>query len=190
MIYLKKMISHGRVRACYYHPEHTHLCVKVALSPKHVKLLQKELDNDALFQEKIGSYVPRYYQLIKTDKGIGLESDLIRDDDGKLSPRLLDYFTTHATLNKQLLQQFQDFFQRLFQYNLWFYDFNNENFLIQTKKGKEHLIFCDTKSFNRNNSWSFLKLEYMIPFLARIRMKRRVHRFYKSNSLPVPPIFT
>lgn len=181
------MIHHGRVRACYYHPDNPQLCVKVALQKKHNKLLQKEIDNNELFQKTLSSYVTRYYELVPTNYGLGLISDLITDTPtNTLSLRLRDWLKIHKSISPELQEQFQDFFKRLLKYKLWFYDFNNENFLVQKQGDKLRLVFVDTKSLNRNNSWSFFKLEYIIPTLAKIRMKRRIHRFYKVHHLGVP----
>lgn len=180
MLILKDLISHGRVRACYYHPKNNRLCVKVALKPRHKKLLQKEINNNALFRKTIGPYVPRYYKIVATNKGPGLLTDLIYDDDNRLSPRLIDWLLQKKPITKEIAAQFNDFFARLLKYNLWFYDFNDENFLIRTHKGRHYVYFVDTKSLNRNNSWSTLKLEYFIPFLAKRRMLRRIQRFRKT----------
>ena len=125
MLILKDMISHGSVRACYYHPTDNRLCVKVALRKKHNKLLQKEIKNDALFRKTIRQYTPRYYKLVQTNKGLGLTSDLIYDDDNRLSPRLSDWLRQGKSLTKEITAQFDDFFTRLLKYKLWFYDFND-----------------------------------------------------------------
>lgn len=186
MLILEKMISHGRVRACFYHPEDAGKCVKVAMKKRHEHLLNKEIKNNILFQEKLSPYVPQYYQLIQTNKGVGLETELITDDNHDLSPRLCDYLKTHKTIPLDIKAQFDDFFERLFVHKLWFYDFNVENFLIQTTQQQKRIVFVDTKSFNRNNSWSFCKLEYYISFLAKIRMRRRIIRFYEHLHLSVP----
>ena len=189
MLILKDMISHGHVRACYYHPVNNRLCVKVALKKKHEKLLQKEINNDAMFHKAIGSYVPRYYKLVRTNKGLGLTTDLIFDDNNRLSPRLKDWLHQGKPLTKEILSQFDDFYARLLKHGLWFYDFNDENFLIRTRKGRQQMYFVDTKSLNRNNSWSTFKLEYFIPFLARRRMLRRIRRFYIQHGQKVPKTF-
>ncbi len=178
MLILKDLISHGRVRACYYHPKNNRLCVKVALKKTHNKLLKKEIKNNRLFQKTIDPYVPRYYKLVQTNKGLGLITDLVYDDDNRLSPRLTDWVRSGKKITKEMVAQFDDFFTRLLRYKLWFYDFNNENFLIRTHKGKQYVYFVDTKSLNRHNSWSTLKLEYFLPFFARRRMQRRIQRFY------------
>jgi len=187
---LTDMIHHGQVRACYYHPTDPRLCVKVALQKKHNKLLKKEIRYNEKFQQTIGPYVTRYYELIQTNYGLGLTCDLVTDTPGNtLSPRLKDWLEAGRTFTPELLTQFQDFFERLLKYELWFYDFNIENFLIQKQGDKLRLVFVDTKSLNRNNSWSFLKLEYVIPFLAKIRMKRRIRRFYTGYELEIPNVF-
>lgn len=189
MLILKDMISHGQVRACYFHPKDNRLCVKVAQKPKHQKLLQKEINNNALFRKTIGPYVPRYLKIVRTNKGPGLITDLICDDNNRLSPRLTDWHLQGKTVPTEILKQFDDFFTRLLKYHLWFYDFNDENFLIRTHKGHHYLYFVDTKSLNRHNSWSTFKLEYICPFLAKRRMLRRIQRFYTLHKQPIPPQF-
>ena len=83
-------------------------------------------------------------------------------------------------------KQFDDFFGRLLKYNLWFYDFNDTNFVIRIHGSRAQLFFVDTKSLNRNNSWSTFKLEYFIPWLARRRMLRRIQRFYTVHGYKIP----
>ena len=189
MLILKDFISHGNIRACYFHPTNDRLCVKVALKKKHEKLLAKEIKNNSLFRKTIGQYVPRYHKLVRTNKGLGLTCDLIYDDNNKLSPQLKLWLRSGHKLTPELIQQFNDFFARLLKHHLWFYDFNSENFLIRTHNHHHYMIFADTKSLNHNNSWSTLKLEYFIPYLARKRMIRRIKRWYKSYTLPAPEQF-
>ena len=189
ILILKDLISHGRTRACYFHPINNNLCVKVALKKKYEKLLHKEVNNNALFQKTIRLYVTRYYKLVQTNKGLGLVTDLMYDEDNRLSPRLMDWLNQGKTFTKDILWQFTDFFGRLLKHRLWFYDFNDENFILRTRKYRTYVCFVDTKSLNRNNSWSTLKLEYILPFLARRRMLRRIRRFYTSHGLEVPKQF-
>ncbi|MBQ4471782.1 MAG: hypothetical protein II942_00840 [Alphaproteobacteria bacterium] len=189
MLILKDFIWHGNVRACYFHPMHNNLCVKVALNHKHDKLLEKEIKNNALFRKTIPQYVPRYHKLVQTNKGLGLICDLIYDDNNKLSPQIRRWLAAGHKLTPDLIRQFEDFFSRLLKYNLFFYDFNEENFLIRHHKDKNYIVFVDTKSLNRNNSWSTFKLEYFIPFLARRRMLRRIRRWYEKHKVPLPKKF-
>ena len=179
MLVLKDKIAYGRTRACYYHPKNPNLCVKVALKKKYEKLLKKDLENNQRFHEGIGLYVPTYYKLIQTNKGLGLVSDLIHDKKG-LSARLADWVIEKRPVKKEIIKQFDDFFARVLKYRLWFYDFNSANFLIRYYNKHYHIFFVDTKSLNRNNSWSMLKLEYIFPFLAKRRILRRIYRFYEK----------
>lgn len=189
MLILKDMISHGNVRACYFHPANNRLCVKVALKKSDTKLLQKDLNNNALFRKTIAPYVPRYHKMVKTNKGMGLVTDLIYDDNNQLSRRLADFLLAGQPIPPETQKQFEDFFARLLKHHLWFYDFNDTNFVIRIYNKRVQLFFVDTKSLNRNNSWSTLKLEYFIPWLARRRMLRRIQRFYITHNQKVPAQF-
>ena len=133
----------------------------------------------------MSKFIPICYEIVETDLGQGLVMDLILNDTGEIAPNLQQW-TNKNKFSPDILSQFEIFFSLLFEHRLWFYDFNNANFVIQHKDGRKNVIFIDTKSFNHNNSWSMLKLEYVIPFLARRRMKRRIHRFYTQNNLMIP----
>ena len=139
---LKNMIHHGSVRACYYHPNDPALCVKVSIARKHDNLLTKEINNNTKFQSLLTPYVPKYYDTVDTNYGLGLISDLITDEKtNTISPMLQDWLKIHQKLTTDLQSQFQDFFERLLKYSLWFYDFNFQNFLIQKKSDQWHMFF-------------------------------------------------
>ena len=80
---------------------------------------------------------------------------------------------------KELKTELDFFVYNLIQHDLFFYDFNLKNFVIQIKNGKKKLKFIDLKSFESNKSWSFLKMEILIPQLARTIMIRRIKRLYQ-----------
>ena len=86
--------------------------------------MQKDLTNNSLFRKTIAPYVPRYHKLIKTNKGLGLVTDLIYDDNNHLSLRLADFILASKPIPIEIKGQFNDFFSRLLKYHLWFYDFD------------------------------------------------------------------
>lgn len=51
-----------------------------------------------------------------------------------------------------------------------------KNFVVQIKDGRKNLYYTDLKSLNNYKSWSFLKLEKIIPSLAKYLMVRRIKR--------------
>lgn len=186
MLILEGLISQGATRACYKHPHNDKKCVKILFNPKQIKLIYNELKSNQFLQKKLKDMIPGCDEIVKTNLGLGLVMDLIYNDDNQISPSLL-VWQKENQLNSEILNQFEAFFLELLNQKLWFYDFNDGNFVIQKKGNQEKVIFIDTKSFNHNNSWSTLKLEYFIPTLARWRMKRRIQRFYSKKNIPIPP---
>lgn len=104
----EKPFAKGGRRACYIHPEHKGRCIKVALEDKQPHMLRsidpwwKRMRHSRYYDEneqdlriytqlnkRLGSltdlHFPKIYGLVETDLGIGLESELIRDPDGRIS---------------------------------------------------------------------------------------------------------
>jgi hypothetical protein len=100
--------ARGGRRACYRHPEHAERCIKIALEDKQPHMLrsvdpwwkrirpssyydenEQDLRIYAQLDKRLGSlthaHFPKIYGLVETDLGIGLESELIHDADGRIS---------------------------------------------------------------------------------------------------------
>ena len=89
-------------------------------------------------------------------------------------------------MNEQIIAEINAFTALLLKNNLFFYDFNLMNFVVQNKKGHFRLRYIDMKSFENYKSWSFLGLEKISPAIARHIMIRRLKRMYKLLNLPFP----
>lgn len=185
MLIVKDALSSGATRACYRHPNDPHKCVKILFNPKKIHLIYKQLKNNEKLQKHLAGFIPRCYGMIDTNLGKGLVAELVCNDDGQISPNFACWLKNN-TLTSDIKAQFDAFFIRLLEQKLWFYDFNAGNFVIQHINGTDKVVFIDTKSYNHNNSWSMLKLEYIIPVLAHRRMKRRILRFYSKHNLEIP----
>lgn len=173
MLKLKKMIGYGAVRACYEHPENKHLCVKVFLEKgKKTKSFLDEIHLYKKLENKLSPYLCFYEEaLVETDKGTGMVTELLRDDDLSISQPLAT-----TPLTEEIKAQIDDFTQRLIDNDIFFYDFNLQNFVIQKLKNKTQLKYIDMKSYRRYKPWTFLGLEKFIPSLARLAMKQRIKK--------------
>lgn len=184
MLVLKKIISEGAFRVCYEHPENPEWCIRVAKKKDNLKVLKLELANFQKVKNILSDYVTSYQEeLVDTDLGLGLVSELLRDDDGKISESVYEY---RENMDKDLSRQLKDFFSILIYTQTFFFDFNLKNLIVRVKNGKLQLKFIDLKSLNKNRSWSFLQLERVIPTLALWKMKRRIKRFYDEINQPYP----
>ena len=134
----REPFARGGKRACYLHPDHSDLCIKLPLpeqlpadlyraAPWHErfrKTVSHFDENDrewaaAQWMERhrdqaIWTHVPRYHGWVETDLGRGLLTEVCRDDDGLISRSLLDYFWTHGHTNsvRRAIEDFAEFWIR------------------------------------------------------------------------------
>ena len=171
------LISSG-ARACYYHPHDPGLCVKVPLRQDNaIQVLQREVAAYHHVKDVLREYViPCQDELVQTSRGIGIVCTLLRDEDGSISKSLRDY-VIEGSLTDDMIRQLRGFFQICARHNLFFYDLNAKNFLIERRAGKDQLKYIDLKSYRRTQS--FLQLYNLIPALGRMKMRRRMKRLFK-----------
>ena len=187
MLYLKEFIGHGAVRDCYLHPDDPGKCVKVIRDPKDLHILEREIMLTQLLSPLFGELCATCEpDVVETDRGMGMVSNLIVDADGSTSPSLHNFL--HAGGDAHELQPTLDAITRtMIENDLFFYDFNGNNFVIQTlADGSRRAVFIDLKSLHRNGYWGYLKLERWIAPLGRNIMYRRIRRLYSWLGLEFP----
>lgn len=104
----QKPFAVGGRRACYVHPHHRNRCIKILLADKRPDHLRdaaawwKRIHRNEYYDENIQDlridrylrsrhgdaiyqHLPRVFGMVQTDLGDGLEVELIRDSDGKIS---------------------------------------------------------------------------------------------------------
>lgn len=179
MLILKDFIGKGATRNCYLHPDNPKKCVKVLIDPKKTKLLKRELASYLILHEPMRDFITEYdTELAETDKGPGLVSELLKNDDGSLCKPIWKYMK-QGRIDPTLDEELKAFTRLLLRHKLYFYDFNVNNFVVQVRNGAKKLKYIDLKSYNNNKSWTFLKLEKVFSPLAKIIMVRRLKRFYQ-----------
>jgi hypothetical protein len=136
MLQLKKTepFATGGRRACYFHPDNPELCVKVARPDKHPSILRSvdpiwkrlrpvayydenllDLKVQQIMEAKLGNtanaHFPKTQRLIKTDLGLGLVCELIRDHDGRISLSGKEFIMQHGFSNAtdQALEELKNF---------------------------------------------------------------------------------
>ncbi len=173
------LISEGATRRCYHHPHDENKCLKIAKTDSRVN--EQDLKAYLRVRPTLQHYIAQYDEsLAETNLGKALASELIRDHDGSLSQSFAEYRRTIGA-PQFLTNQFTDFFEILRQNNLFFYDFNPKNFLIQKTTEGIQLRYTDLKSLGRTRT--LVALEH-IPFFAKRKLKRRIKRFMERYVYP------
>lgn len=184
MFVVTKFVGKGATRICFEHPDNPDKCIKVAVRFKDSYLLEDELKTYSYIKMDLGEYVIDYdLQLVDTNLGKGLVCDLLRDDDGTYS-KTLSYYVSKEKLSEEVVSQLWHFAYCLIERDIFFYDFNLQNFVVQIKDGQQKLFYTDLKSFERCKAWTFLKLERVITPLARFIMVRRLKRLFDKLGIP------
>ncbi len=186
VLHLQKLIGHGGTRECWQHPLNDNLCVKVNLGNRKNNSLLYEIQ----VYERIEYLLPGltaavHSELVETDKGPGLVSDLVRDEDGKISPCLKECFERGDDM-KEILNPLNRIIKRMIVRDIFFLDLNMGNFAVQTLHDKKTVILIDIKSLNRTGFKGFLHLERVFAPLARNIMFRRIQRLYNDLGLEFP----
>jgi len=197
---LEKLISTGRTRLIYEHPEDEKLLVKVPRpysvfgdSRRHISaraLLKTFMPNRfsgnkrelaAYKKTKIllSDYLPKHGEfLVETNFGKGLVAQKIIDECGRTSIPLETYLTINETIDAALLRAFEQFFQTLITHRLYFYDFNRKNFVIQQNNSDLKLFFTDLKGYRKDRA--LIPLTCLHPNIAKAKMLRRINAFHET----------
>ena len=183
MLELTKFIAKGATRLCFEHPENKDLCVKVIVRFKDEKLLERELKVYSYLKDELKDYIVYHQeQIVKTNLGKAIIAKLLRDDNGSYS-KTLGYYYRNNKIDNEITSQLYHFAYKLVEHDIFFYDFNLDNFTIEVKDSKKKLYYTDIKSFERYKSWGFLRLEKVIPFIARYLMKKRLKKLFSTLNI-------
>lgn len=183
MLELKNFIAKGATRICFQHPKDENLCIKVVVRFKEIDVLSKELKVYNYIKQELKDCIVEYQnQLVDTNLGKGIVLSLLRDDDNSYS-KTLNYYHKTNNIDKEIISELYHFAYKLIAHDIFFYDFNLNNFTIQIRNNKKKLYYTDLKSFESYKSWGYLKLEKIIPSLARHIMKKRLHKMFKSLNI-------
>ena len=94
-----------------------------------------------------------------------------------------------VNLGDDIERDLREILRRLITHNLFFYDFNEGNFVVkETRCGGKKVVFIDLKGFHKNHYMGFLKMERFIAPLARNIMFRRMRTLYRELNLSEFPL--
>ncbi len=159
-------IGHGWKRICFIHPNDPSRCIKVGYWGRikgwgwRDRLFNMRLDRGAgavlnrrelQAYGRIGTvladYVPRYHGPIATTLGDGLECDLVRDATGGPAKQLRPWLANATAEEAAILRaQFDPLFDLLHRHEIWLFDLNTSNFVVQkSEDGTPRMWLIDLK---------------------------------------------
>jgi hypothetical protein len=191
--------TRGGNRLCFFHPANPDICIKIIRPdrtpsirkqqkkfPKNLRPLSSFNENLLELQEMrrivllIGDaafdVVPRCHGMVKTDLGAGLCSEMIRDDDGKVSISLKQYLW-QSGITEGLQQAITRFSQQWIQLGMPSRDLLLHNIVVQLSDHADvkRLVVID------GLGWSGLsRLCYFIKPLARYRARKKIQRLKQA----------
>lgn len=194
------LIGSGDNRICYRHPDNQALCVKVdkpngltarkrgGLLGRLRRLLfwrrgelthnEREYLNHLAAHKHAGRdfyrFAPCCRGLVATSEGVGLIFDLVRDSNGRPSPRLADFVEENPAARREtalaMVDELQSFllandFRFQFSFHPW-------HLLVQSAEGERRLILSDWKGENRE----LIPISSWFRVFARAKIRRRFDR--------------
>lgn len=199
------LLKEGATRSVYKHPYDSSKCIKVLRVPRvrNFKTFKKflrlhllgfnpnknELRNyKKVLNTEVSGFLPKLgLDMVDTNLGKGLVCETIKDFDGDISKQIYKY-SSNGKYSVEIKEQLESFFVILIENNIFFYDFNLNNFMVQLKKSnggvQKKLIYSDLKSLNKTKS--FIKIERVFRSLAKMKLRRRVEQFYERIGLSIP----
>ena len=181
MLYLDEsmLLGEGASRKCYSHPKDKKKCLKI--EKKSGTINRQDLESYHIVKSILNSYLAGYDdELVETNMGAALVCELIFDEDGQPSESFAEYKQTQKP-SPQLKDQFLHFFNLLQKNDLFFYDFNPKNFIVQKVPDGVRLRYIDLKSFKKTRTAFAIE---KIPYFAKRKLKRRIERFIKKYLTP------
>lgn len=164
-------IGKGKVRRCYFNEDK---CIKIFHEGEDIRVdtIWKEIRelNRMASKKNANLIIPKYHGTAETNLGEGHVFDLVKDYDGAVSPTFKSYiakFPEEAYLLRDTVHN------ALIKAAPVLYDISLENVLIQTSAmGEKHIAVID--GFGED---TFIRINTMIPFLARKKIKRKFKKF-------------
>lgn len=187
------IFAYGGRRVCFVYPGDQSRCVKVfgvngdpvkrrrqAVWYKKLRPLYYFDDNKrewASFKclmkhdAEIWHYFPRCYGLVPTTRGVGIVTDLIRDNDGEVSVTLADYASNHGRTEALMdaLNQFYDVIRRNVVITR---DILDHNLVVQKTDDGLRIVMID--GFG---SSEVLPISSWFAWVGKRKIERKIERF-------------
>ena len=196
-------IGEGSHRAAYRHPEDDHKCLKIVKegslekrrknNKKWYKRMRKLSSFDETHKEikayrEFGAdaeklkHIPHFYGMVETSLGSAMLLDLIVNEDGTPAQKLLSHLESGQN-RKQLTRALIALGRNLIKFSIVVRDFSTGDIRVREgRDGSFSLFIVDGLGGSE-----FIPLS-IIPFFARRKAARRVHRFFEKIMKKYPDL--
>ena len=176
-------ISQGSHKKCYHYPGQPQACIKIPYNAGGVTDINREVFYLTRVLKNRGpqsGILPRYFGKVNTNFGQGHAFELVRDYDGNIS-QSIEALLAKPVAQEDLLKLRTALIimrERMVQYCIISMSIYPENILYQRTGAHDFRLML----INDMGSGAAVPLEYIVPAMARAKIKRYWNRFV--NSLP------
>ncbi|MGM0857559.1 MAG: YrbL family protein [Pseudomonadota bacterium] len=173
----------GDERICYLHPFKPGRCLKISQLDKK-KQTMREINYFRYLKKKGASFelIPDFYGVVESNDFIGLEQELILDNDGHFAPNLYYYLSSDLSdLQKErLLSALHKYKKYLIDNNIVVCDLVLSNFLVVECEKQTKIYLID--GFGASE---FFPVANYLKFIGRMKIHRKWKRFLNDRFMPV-----
>lgn len=171
------IISSGRERICYLHPESEAYVIKIerCRAGKGGGMNDKEMEGYRLLSKQAAALalISRCHGFVDTSRGRGLLCDCIRDHDGSVSKTVWDHILHEEECDiEAVVATVRDYCDRLIAGRIWLFDLNPKNIALQRlPDGGFKAYMIDLKG--RSENQELIPISRYIDYFALKKLKRR-----------------
>ncbi|SHM26348.1 YrbL family protein [Vreelandella subglaciescola] len=177
-----RVVGRGDERICYQHPDDPARCVKLSRREK-AKQTRRELRYFRLLRRRGVPFtlIPAFFGVVKGEGVIGLEQQLVLDDQGALPPNVSEYLATPLT--PQQASRFWAGLGALKAYLLAYSvvpcDLVMSNLLVIERPDATTVMLIDGLGASE-----FIPLPDYVAFLGRRKIRRKWAKFMAKTVRP------
>lgn len=171
------IISSGRERICYRHPESDAYVIKIERNRagKGSGMNEKEMEGYRLLQKQAAALalISRCHGFVDTSRGRGLLCDCIRDHDGAVSKTVWDIIVYEEECDiEAVVTTVRQFCQLLIAGRIWLFDLNPKNIALKRlPDGGFKAYVIDLKG--RVENQELIPISRYIHYFSLKKLKRR-----------------
>lgn len=173
------VIGKGAERTCYQNPNDLSRGIKVSnkgsakQTLREIKFFEKLKKNDCSFK-----YIPDYYGKVETSELLGIEQEIIRNEDNSVSMNISEYMVQKEGLTglDEVLSALSELKAFLIENRIIPSDLVVSNLLVKEVQNRIELNLID--GFGNTE---FIPISDLIPFFNEKKINRKFEKFLSVN---------